>query len=412
MSTSPPLILVLNGGSSSIRFALLCANGSLTRLRSGKLEKIGTPDAHLCVAANASQPAHRVNMSAPDRRGALVALINWLQQQGLADGLVAVGHRIVHGMTQFEPARITPELIARLRAIEPVDLDHLPVEIELIETLHDLLPGLAQVACFDTLFHRDLPLVASTLAIPRRYANEGVRRYGFHGISYTYLLEELERRAGRAAARGRVILAHLGGGASLAAVHHGRCIDTTMSFTPTAGLVMGTRSGDLDPSLAPYLQRTAKLTSSQFLKMVNHESGLLGVSETSADMQELLKAQACDHRAQEAIDLFCYQARKGIGAFAAALGGLDTLVFAGGIGESAASIRARICDGLQFLGVGVDEGLNALNESLIGASGARVAVHVIRTDEERIIARAARDLLASVPVPHPEIRNWKWQPHP
>jgi acetate kinase len=322
------------------------------------------------------------------------ALVQWLRQRGQAGELAAVGHRVVHGMGRFDPERITPALLEALHRIEPVDPDHLPVEIALIEAARVALPGVAQVACFDTRFHRDLPRVAAQLPLPRRFEAQGLRRYGFHGLSYTFLLETLGRIAGPEAAQGRVILAHLGGGASLAAVREGRCVDTTMSFTPTAGLVMGTRSGDLDPSLAPYLQRTAGVSSAQFLKMVNHESGLLGVSGTSADMRELLAAEAADPRAAEAVALFCYTVRKAIGSFAAALGGLDTLVFSGGIGENASLVRARVCEGLQFLGVHIDADRNAGPPGLISSPTGRVAVHVIRTDEAHIIARDVCHLLA------------------
>jgi acetate kinase len=390
MSPSPRSILVLNGGSSSIRCALLRADDELTPVCSGTLHRVGHGDAHFQVDGESAPVALR----ARDHAEAVASLVQWLRQRGDADELVGVGHRIVHGMNHFDPALLTPELLADLKRIEPVDPDHLPVEIRLVEAAQHALPALPQVACFDTRFHRDLPRVAAQLPIPRRFEAQGVRRYGFHGLSYEFLLQELERRAGAAAARGRVILAHLGGGASLAAVRDGRCIDTTMSFTPTAGLVMGTRSGDLDPSLGPYLQRTAGVSSAQFLKMVNHESGLLGVSETSADMRELQAAEASDPRAAEAIALFCYQARKAIGGFAAALGGLDTLVFAGGIGENAPAIRARVCAGLQFLGVDIDERRNADASGLISSSTGRVAVHVIPTNEARVIAGHVRDLLA------------------
>ena len=388
MATSSPSILVLNGGSSSIRFALVRADAALTALCTGTMSRIGHDDAHLDVAGAARQP-----IAGRDTGQAIGSLVQWLRQRGDADELVATGHRIVHGMTQFDAARITPELLAALRRIEPVDPDHLPVEIRLVEAAHDALPGVPQFACFDTRFHRDLPRVAALLPIPRRYESRGLRRYGFHGLSYEFLMQALERVAGTDAARGRVILAHLGGGASLAAVHEGRCIDTTMSFTPTAGLVMGTRSGDLDPGLAPYLERTEGLRSDGFLKMVSHESGLLGVSETSADMRELLAAEADDPRAAEAVALFCYQARKAIGGFAAALGGLDTLVFAGGIGENAPVVRARICDGLRFLGIEIDERRNAAAPGTISAATSRVAVRVIPTDEAHVIARDVRDLL-------------------
>jgi acetate kinase len=394
MPSPDPLILVLNAGSSSIRFALLCADGAAARVAGGRIECIGRPDAHLALAAAPGRAAQRVAIRAGDHGAAVDALLQWLRQAGWLGAIVAAGHRVVHGMAHVDPQRVTPALLADLRRIEPVDPDHLPVELRLIEALRHRLPELPQFACFDTRFHRDLPRVAATLPIPRRYEAQGIRRYGFHGLSYTWLMEELERRAGPAAARGRVILAHLGGGASLAAVHAGRCIDTTMGFTPAAGLVMGTRSGDLDPGLGPYLERTAGMSGARFLKMINHEAGLLGVSETSADMRELLAAEAADPRAAEAVALFCYQARKAIGGFAAALGGLDALVFSGGIGEGAAAIRARICGGLGFLGVDVDAGRNDAHADLISPSTGRVAVHVIRTDEECVIARAVRDLLA------------------
>jgi acetate kinase len=245
------------------------------------------------------------------------------------------------------------------------------------------------VACFDTAFHHDLPRVAQLLPIPRRYEAQGVRRYGFHGLSYAFLLEELARVAGPQAARGRVILAHLGNGASLAAVYEGKSMDTSMGFTPTGGVPMSTRSGDLDPGLVWYLARTEKITAKKFNEMVNFQSGLLGVSETSSDMHDLIERKTDDVRAAEAVALFCYQVKKGIGAFAAALGGLDTLVFAGGIGENAPVVRARTCDGLGFLGIELDEKRNAANAAVISAETSPVAVHVIHTDEEWMIAKTA-----------------------
>jgi acetate kinase len=249
------------------------------------------------------------------------------------------------------------------------------------------------VACFDTAFHRTMPRVATLLPIPRRYEAQGVRRYGFHGLSYEFLMEELAHLADPAATKGRVILAHLGNGASLAAVRDGKSIDTSMGFTPTAGLVMSSRSGDLDPGLVSYLARTEQMSAAQFQKMVNHESGLLGVSETSSDMRDLLERETQDIRAAEAVALFCYQAKKWIGAFAAALGGLDTLVFAGGIGENAPPVRERICDGLGFLGVELDRERNVKNAPLISSDTVRVKVRVIHTDEELMIARSTARVL-------------------
>jgi acetate kinase len=231
------------------------------------------------------------------------------------------------------------------------------------------------------------------LPIPRRYEAQGVRRYGFHGLSYEFLMEELARMAGPDVARGRVILAHLGNGASLAAVHDGKSVDTSMSFTPTAGVPMSTRTGDLDPGLVWYLARTEKMSATQFNDMVNFQSGLLGISEISSDMRDLLKHETLDVRAAEAVALFCYQVKKWIGAFAAALGGIETLVFAGGIGENAPAIRARICDGLGFLGIELEEKHNAANEGIISTASSRVVVRVIHTDEEQIIAKTVCQVL-------------------
>jgi acetate kinase len=252
---------------------------------------------------------------------------------------------------------------------------------------------LPQVACFDTAFHDSLPRVARLLPIPRRFDAKGVQRYGFHGLSYAYLMGELTRVGGSEAANGRVILAHLGNGASLAAVRGGRCIDTTMGFTPAAGLPMSTRAGDLDPGLVGYMAREERMTAERFHEMVNRESGLLGISEISSDMRTLLERESTDVRAAEAVALFCYQTKKWIGAFSAALNGLDTLVFAGGIGENAAAIRERICGGLDFLGVQIDETKNRAGAPVISRAGNPVTVRVIHTDEEAMIARAACRLL-------------------
>jgi acetate kinase len=289
-------------------------------------------------------------------------------------------------MNHVQPGIVTQELLDELRGIVPYDPEHLPREIELIETCRERHPNLPQVACFDTAFHQTMPRVAKLLPIPRRFDAKGVQRYGFHGLSFAYLLDELTRLGDPAAAQGRVILAHLGNGASLAAIRDGKSIDTSMGFTPTAGLVMSTRSGDLDPGLLVYLARTEQMTTERFCDMVNHESGLLGISETSGDVRDLLAHEVADVRAAEAMMVFCYQAKKWIGSFAAALGGLDTLVFAGGIGENAPSVRTRICQGLEFLGIELDEQRNATNAQLISAAGGRIMVRVLRTDEVRMIA--------------------------
>jgi acetate kinase len=321
--------------------------------------------------------------------------MDWIEERSGRDALTVMGHRVVHGGPKYsKPQRITTEMVEELHRLSPFDPEHLPLEIELIEAFRQRYPTLLQVACFDTAFHRTMPRVASLLPIPRRYEAAGVRRYGFHGLSYEFLMEELALLGDPAATKGRVILAHLGNGASLAAVHDGKSIDTSMGFTPTAGLVMSSRSGDLDPGLVSYLARTEQMTATQFQEMVNHASGLLGVSETSSDMRDLLDREAQDVRAAEAVALFCYQVKKWIGAFAAALGGLDTLVFAGGIGENAPPIRERICDGLGFLGIELNQKRNTKNAPLISPGAGRVKVRVTRTDEELVIARSVTRVLS------------------
>jgi acetate kinase len=382
-----PSVLTINAGSSSIRFAIYEADDPPRKRLSGKMERIGMPDTALEVDAAGGNPPTRRKVAAADHGSAAKLLMDWLEGQTLFGSVQAVGHRIVHGMLRTEPERVTPELLAELRRITPFDPEHLPREIELIEALLKSYPQLPQAVCFDTAFHRGMPRVARLLPIPRRYDARGVQRYGFHGLSYTYLMEELTRLGDPAAARGRVMLAHLGNGASLAAVRDGKSIDTSMGFTPASGLVMSTRSGDLDPGLMGYLAQSDGMDGAGFQTMVNQESGLLGVSQTSSDLRDLLAQESRDVRAAEAVALFCYQAKKWIGSFTAALGGLDTLVFAGGIGENAALIRWRICDGLEYLGIGLDAARNQENAAMISSDTARVAVRVIRTDEESVIAK-------------------------
>ncbi len=385
-------VLTINAGSSSIRFAIFGAGQQPTRLLQGKMDRIGSGDATLTVGHGDSAPT-QIKADIKDPAAAIDFLLDWLESQPLFKTLDGVGHRVVHGMLHSAPERVTAALLSELKSIVPFDPEHMPREIELIEALQRRYSRLPQVACFDTAFHRSMPRVATQLPIPRRYATKGVQRYGFHGLSYTFLMRELARLGDPAAERGRVILAHLGSGASLAAVRDGRCIDTSMGFTPTAGLVMGTRSGDLDPGLMSYLALTEAMDTMQFQTMVNHQSGMLGISESSADVRDLLERESSDPRAAEALALFCYQAKKWIGSFAAALGGVDTLVFAGGIGENAAPVRKRICDGLNFLGIEIDENANGRNVARISTDTGSVAVRVIRTDEEAVIAELSIPLL-------------------
>ena len=397
MKSSQGFILTINGGSSSLKSSLFQVGPPLTPVWSCLVDRIGFPDATLTLTDMASGTSERQSIQAVHHKDCVDLLLARLEQKvGLLD-LDAIGHRVVHGGHRYrEPYMATAEVMGELRRLSPYDPEHLPAEIELIETLGRRFPTVPQVACFDTAFHRDLPRVAHLLPIPRLYEAAGIRRYGFHGLSYAYLMGELTRVAPHEA-QGRVILAHLGNGASMAAVRGGTSIDTSMGFTPTAGLPMSTRSGDLDPGLLSYLSRTEGMTVEQFHTMVNRQSGLLGLSETSSDIRDLLACEGRDVRAAEAVALFCYQAKKWIGSFAAALGGLDSLVFSGGIGEHAPVIRARICEGLQFLGMTIDETRNGAGRAVISTEGSRVTVRVMHTDEEREIAQSVIHVLAASP---------------
>lgn len=387
-------ILTINGGSSSIKFALFRDTDSSAPVARGMVDRIGLSHSEMLVTVTATQQPSRRTVHAPDHRTCVGFITEWLEQQVGTGHLRAVGHRVVHGgRTYTRPERVAPELLAELRRLCPYSPEHLPAEISLIESFHRYDSTLTHVACFDTAFHRDMPWVARLLPIPRRYEKLGIQRYGFHGLSYAFLLRELKRVGVPGEAEGRIILAHLGNGASMAAVKNGKALDTTMGFTPTSGLPMSRRSGDLDPGIVSYLARTEGMTVERFHRMVNTESGLLGVSEVSSDMRDLLKQERSDPRAAEAVGLFCYQARKWIGALATVLGGLDTLVFSAGIGEHAPAIRARICAGLEFLGIVINEPANAVNHTIISAENSRVRVRMIPTDEEREIAESVALLL-------------------
>ncbi len=389
LSQTAQKILTINGGSSSIKFAIFASAEPPTRVFNGQVERIGLPGTRLVATREAPAVPDDRPIDADTFSHAAEHVIDYLRERLGTENLAGVGHRVVHGgihLLANQP--IDQELIDELRRTQPLDLAHLPREIALIEAFRKAFPSLPQVACFDTAFHRDLPRVAQLLPIPRHYFDEGVRRFGFHGLSYTYLMQRLAVVAGADAASGRIILAHLGSGASMAAVRGGKPIDTTMAFTPTAGLVMGTRPGDLDPGLLVYMMRVQKMSAEQMDKFISQRCGLVGVSETSSDVRDLLGRRATDQRAGEAIDLFCYQARKFVGALTTTLGGLDTLVFAGGIGEHSPEVRAAICEGLEFLGLELDPVANATGQDVISARRSRAVVRVIPTDEEFVIAQA------------------------
>jgi acetate kinase len=387
-------ILVINGGSSTLKFALFEIGNPPTRGLSGSFDRIGSAEGTFKWRNEGTGTVERQTIKLSDHGACIEPLMACVKDRFRHNPLRAIGHRVVHGGRHYrEPQLVTPAVMEELERLSPYDPQHLPAEIALIKGYASQYPDQPQVACFDTAFHRGMPRVAQLLPIPRRYEKLGIQRYGFHGLSYAFLMRELRRIGGRGEDEGRVILAHLGNGASMAAVKNGQAVDTTMGFTPASGLPMSRRSGDMDPGLVSYLARTEGMTVERFHRMVNAESGLLGLSETSSDMRDLLMQEESDPRAADAITLFCYQARKWIGALAAVLGGLDTLVFSAGIGENAPVIRARICAGLEFLGVVLDESANAANQPVISAEESRVKVRVMRTDEEREIAESVTQLL-------------------
>ena len=385
---SPGTVLCLNGGSSSLKFAAYAVGGAEPRaLARGGVERIGSPNAVFHVQAEDRSPRREERCDARDMRAVVPLVFAALTRLGIE--LDAAGHRIVHGgPDHLQPERIDGALIASLRDAVPFAPLHLPGELALIEDVRKQNPTLPQVACFDTAFHARMPLLARRLALPSFLWAEGVRRYGFHGLSYESIVHTLGPRI-----CGRVIVAHLGNGASMVALADGEPLDTTMSFTPCGGLVMGTRAGDLDPGVVVYLARTRGMDALALEELLNRQSGLLALSETSSDMQALLAARTSDARAELAIAVFCYNARKWIGALSAVLGGLDTLVFTGGIGENSAPIREEICRDLSFLGIDLDPARNARSEPVITADGSPTTVRVIPTDEESVVARHTAQLI-------------------
>ena len=387
------LLLIINAGSSSIKFGLYSDGDKPDKILSGQINRIGLPNAGVTYTNVKTGKSKKDLLPAGDYSSTVEFLINGLQKQIDFKNVTAIGHRVVHGMRHTSPTLVTPGLLKDLKQVIPYDPDHLPNEIKLIEAFQKHHPEIGQYACFDTNFHQTMPQVAKQLPIPRRFEKQGIHRYGFHGLSYNYLMNELEKLAGKKAAMGRVILAHLGSGASVAAVFEGKSIDTTMGFTPAGGLPMSSRPGDLDPGVAWVMMKNENLSPEQFSHIINHESGLLGISETSGDMNDLLQQQATDKRSAEAVSLFCYQVKKWIGAYAAALGGVDFLVFAGGIGENSPVIRARVCEGMSFLGIQLDETSNNENAPIISANEIGVVIRVIPTNEELMIAMIVSKLL-------------------
>ena len=394
----PDALLTLNAGSSSIKFALFARSGDGTEVPrrpdfSGQIDGLGATPRLVARDTAGARLADEALAPGANHRAALAHLVQWLQAHDGGRAISAIGHRVVHGGQQFSaPIRLDATTVAALRAFIPLAPLHQPHNLAGIEAMEAALPGVPQVACFDTAFHREQPELAQLFALPRAITAEGVRRYGFHGLSYEYIAEVLPAHLSPVQAEGRVIVAHLGNGASMAALHARKSQATTMGFTAVDGLMMGTRTGNLDPGVLLYLMENHNLDAQALTRLLYKESGLLGVSGISQDMRALLESRLPE--AREAIDLFCYRAVREIGSLAAALGGLDALVFTGGIGERAAPIREQICLPLRWLGLEFDAEANASGNDRISGDGSRVAACVIPTNEEWIIARHTARLAA------------------
>ncbi len=381
-------ILTINSGSSSLKFSVYVIGKDEKLIIKGGMDRIGLGDSNFRVTESYNTKLMAREFDLPDHESALKVLLNWLEKNELSKKIDAVGHRLVNGGSSFTGHHlITSQLISTLKRMSYLAPDHLSQQIKGMETVSNLYPNLNQVACFDTVFHSDMPREAKMFALPRKLWKEGVMRYGFHGLSYEYIMQELNKEVGSGGVDGRIIIAHLGNGASMVAVKNGKGVDTTMGFTPTGGLMMSTRSGDLDPGIITYLLEEKGITPQKLNEMINKKSGLYGVSGISSDMKELLEKEAENPHAADAINLFCYQAKKYLGAMASVLEGVGTIIFTGGIGENSPEIRKRICSGMEFLGIQLDLSKNETNSSIISIAETPTTVRVIKTNEELMIAR-------------------------
>lgn len=389
-------ILTMNRGSSTLKAAIYQADARAEQVLSIKVDRADRAGSQITIKDR--QGRVLLNLAASKDPGdgssaVLAPIFDWLDEHDYLSSLTAAGHRLVHGGLRFQkPQRITPDILAELERLVALDPDHLPAAIAGIRFLTGRLPKLPQIVCFDTAFHDSLPKLARMYALPRRFFGDGIMRFGFHGLSYEYIFRELSTLDGQLA-NGRAIVAHLGSGASMVATKGGKSVDTSMGFTPLEGLVMGTRCGDLDPGILLYILERDKMSTAELSRCLNQQSGLLGVSASSEDMRDLLESAPHDANAAEAVELFCYRAKKYVGAYSAALGGLDLLVFSGGIGEKAAPVRQKICDGLEFLGIEIDRERNQANSPVISSAASRVKVRVIETNEDLTIVRHVLDLL-------------------
>ena len=390
-------VLTVNCGSASVKFALYEMGLAEHRRLYGRCDGIGLGKGRCLLQDEGGRVLFESSFGLPDPETAALRFLDWLNRHSFGSCIGGVGHRVVNGGMRFErPVAITPEIDEELGKMGESGPDNPAPEIRAMRVLRGLLPQLTHVACFDTAFHRGMPPVAQRHPLPRELSGQGIVRFGFHGLSCESILATLAAEVGEGASRGRIVIAHLGSSASMAAFHGGRSLDTTMGFSPNGGLMMGTRSGDLCPGVLLYLLQGKNLSAAEVGNIVNKQSGLLGVSGVSRDMQELLKVSPTNPDAAEAVALFCYTARKHLGSLAAVLGGLDTLVFSGGIGENAPAVRKGICEQMEFLGIRLDMARNRQNASVISSGDSPVTVRVVATNEELMIARATDAVVRSL----------------
>ncbi len=388
------IILTINAGSSSVKFsAYEIAEGKLTQLALGLIDGIGAKASFSAKKSDGETTKFAIDQShhAVDHKMALATVLDWLEQQGFDGNVVGVGHRVVHGGPHFcEPLRVNSQNLHELRALEPLAPLHQPYNIAGVEAAILAFPKAEQVACFDTAFHRKHPYIADTYALPRRFYDEGIRRYGFHGLSYEFI-HRILRYEEPVLARGKVIVAHLGNGASLCAIDAGKSVGSTMGFTALDGVPMGTRCGQLDPGVVLYLMSEKNMSAAEITDLLYKNSGLKGMSGISNDMREL--EASSEQSAKDAIDYFVSRIRRDIGGLSAVLGGLDCIVLTGGIGENAARVRQSILQNMEWFGIQIDAEANARNERIISEKGSPTVALILKTDEERMIAAHTAEIL-------------------
>jgi acetate kinase len=386
-------IAAINSGSSSLKFGLFTADTPLNTILNGSIHNIGRIDCQITLEHEGEKEIVNPGAAIYDVEDAALYLVKWLQQRSTTYNVAAIGHRIVHGGLRFsEPEVVDEKFIDELEALVPLAPLHLPAAIAILKVFTSQLHSVVQVACFDTAFHAHMPFEARHYALPRSLWDEGIVRYGFHGLSCEYILHQLQQADERINEK-KIIIAHLGAGSSITAIRDGKSIENTMGFSPAGGLVMNTRAGDIDPGVMSYLMKHKKMNADQLESLFNKNAGLEAIAVAGGSMQQLLQDESRDSYAAQAVLLYCYHVKKQVAALTAALGGLDILVFTGGIGENSPVIRQRVCRDLGFLGIELNKALNDRNLENISELPSPVQVFVLPTNEELMIAKHVKNFV-------------------